>query len=95
MSAATPCRGCVPRRAKATSVSDEKIAVWAFVLQNMVTPPAVLYGSWAAAGLILAALGQPWVGLGFALVGMAFDAWAQARVRRYQKAEAPVAGPRC
>ena len=56
MSAATPCRGCVPRRAKATSVSDEKIAVWAFVLQNMVTPPAVLYGSWAAAGLILAAL---------------------------------------
>lgn len=92
MSAATPCRGCVPRRAKATSVSDEKIAVWAFVLQNMVTPPAVLYGSWAAAGLILAALGQPWVGLGFALVGMAFDAWAQGRVRRYQKAEAPVSG---
>ncbi|WP_167334128.1 ATP-binding protein [Brevundimonas nasdae] len=58
----------------------------------MVTPPAVLYGSWAAAGLILAALGQPWVGLGFALVGMAFDAWAQGRVRRYQKTEAPVAG---
>ena len=82
----------MPRRAKATSVSDEKIAVWAFVLQNMVTPPAVLYGSWAAAGLILAALGQPWVGLGFALVGMAFDAWAQGRGRRYQKAEAPVAG---
>jgi len=82
----------VPRRAKATSVSDEKIAVWAFVLQNMVTPPAVLYGSWAAAGLILAALGQPWVGLGFALVGMAFDAWAQGRVRRYQKTDAPVAG---
>ncbi len=82
----------MPRRAKATSVSDEKIAVWAFVLQNMVTPPAVLYGSWAAAGLILAALGQPWVGLGFALVGMAFDAWAQGRVRRYQKAEVPVAG---
>ena len=80
------------RRAKATSVSDEKIAVWAFVLQNMVTPPAVLYGSWAAAGLILAALGQPWLGLGFALVGMAFDAWAQGRVRRYQKTEAPVAG---
>ena len=92
MSAATPCRGCVPRQAKATSVSDEKIAVWTFVLQNMVTPPAVLYGSWAAAGLILAALGQPWVGLGFALVGMAFDAWAQGRVRRYQKTDAPVAG---
>ncbi len=82
----------MPRRAKATSVSDEKIAVWAFVLQNMVTPPAVLYGSWASAGLILAALGQPWVGLGFALVGMAFDAWAQGRVKRYQKAVAPVAG---
>ena len=82
----------MPRRAKATSVSDEKIAVWAFVLQNMVTPPAVLYGSWAAAGLILAALGQPWVGLGFALVGMAFDAWAQGRVKRYQKTDAPVAG---
>ena len=80
------------RRAKATSVSDEKIAVWAFVLQNMVTPPAVLYGSWAAAGLILAALGQPWLGLGFALVGMAFDVWAQGRVKRYQKADAPVAG---
>ena len=63
----------MPRRANATTVSDEKIAVWAFVLQNMVTPPAVLYGSWASAGLILAALGQPWVGLGFALVGMAFD----------------------
>lgn len=82
----------MPRRAKATSVSDEKIAVWAFVLQNMVTPPAVLYGSWAAAGLILAALGQPWVGLGFALVGMAFDAWAQGRVKRYQKTDAPAAG---
>lgn len=82
----------MPRRAKATSVSDEKIAVWAFVLQNMVTPPAVLYGSWAAAGLILAALGQPWLGLGFALVGMAFDVWAQGRVKRYQKTEAPVAG---
>ena len=82
----------MPRQAKATSVSDEKIAVWTFVLQNMVTPPAVLYGSWAAAGLILAALGQPWVGLGFALVGMAFDAWAQGRVRRYQKTDAPVAG---
>ncbi|MRL70099.1 ATP-binding protein [Brevundimonas sp. SPF441] len=58
----------------------------------MVTPPAVLYGSWAAAGLILAALGQPWLGLGFALVGMAFDVWAQGRVKRYQKTEAPVAG---
>ncbi len=82
----------MPRRAKATSVSDEKIAVWAFVLQNMVTPPAVLYGSWAAAGLILAALGQPWLGFGFALVGMAFDVWAQGRVKRYKMTEAPVAG---
>lgn len=82
----------MPRRAKATSVSDEKIAVWAFVLENMVTPPAVLYGSWAAAGLILAALGQPWLGLGFAAVGMAFDAWAQRRVKRYQREEAPVSG---
>lgn len=82
----------MPRRAKATSVSDEKIAVWAFVLQNMVTPPAVLYGSWAAAGLILAALGQPWLGFEFALIGMAFDAWAQGRVKRYQKTDAPIAG---
>lgn len=82
----------MPRRAKATSVSDEKIAVWAFVLENMVTPPAVLYGSWAAAGLILAALGQPWLGLGFAAVGMAFDAWAQQRVKRYQNEAAPASG---
>jgi len=82
----------VPRRAKATSVSDEKIAVWTFVLENMVTSPVVLYGSWAAAGLILAALGQPWLGLGFAAVGMAFDAWAQRRVRRYQNEAAPASG---
>lgn len=82
----------MPRRANATSVSDEKIAVWAFVLQNMVTPPAVLYGSWAAAGLILAALGQAWLGLAFAFVGIGFDAWAQGRVKRYQKAEAPASG---
>ncbi len=82
----------MPRRANATSVSDEKIAVWAFVLQNMVTPPTVLYGSWAAAGLILAALGQPWLGFEFALIGMAFDAWAQGRVKRYQKVEAPICG---
>lgn len=82
----------MPRRAKATSVSDEKNAVWAFVLENMVTPPAVLYGSWAAAGLILAALGQPWLGLEFAAVGMAFDAWAQRRVKRYRREEAPASG---
>lgn len=82
----------MPRRAKATSVSDEKIAVWAFVIQNMVTPPAVLYGSWAAAGLILAALGQPWLGLGFAAVGMAFDAWAQGQVSRLRQMTAPASG---
>ncbi|WP_428153156.1 ATP-binding protein [Brevundimonas sp.] len=58
----------------------------------MVTSPVVLYGSWAAAGLILAALGQPWLGLGFAAVGMAFDAWAQRRVRRYQNEAAPASG---
>jgi signal transduction histidine kinase/ActR/RegA family two-component response regulator len=58
----------------------------------MVTPPTVLYGSWAAAGLILAALGQPGLGLAFAAVGMAFDAWAQRRVKAYGQDVAPAVG---
>ena len=52
----------------------------------MVTAPVVLYGSWLAAGLILAALGQPWLAAGFCLVGTGFDLWAQGRVKRYLKA---------
>jgi signal transduction histidine kinase/CheY-like chemotaxis protein len=52
----------------------------------MVTVPAVLYGSWLAAGLILAALGQPLLAIGFCLIGIGFDLWAQGRVKRYLKA---------
>ena len=73
-------------------VSDKKIAVWTFTLQNMVTPPAVLYGSWISAGLIVAALGQPGLALAFCLIGIAFDLWAQRRIKRYRQSDAPASG---
>jgi len=73
-------------------VTDEKRAVWAFTLRNMVTVPVVLYGSWLAAGLILTALGRPWLALVFCVLGMGFDTWAQRRVRRYQTQEPPARG---
>lgn len=82
----------MPRQAKATAVSDEKIAAWAFTLRNMVTPPPVLYGSWIAAGLILAALGRPRLGAAFCVAGVVFDLWAQGRIARLRQHAAPPGG---
>jgi two-component system, sensor histidine kinase len=82
----------VPTQARATIVTDEKRAVWAFTLRNMVTAPVVLYGSWLSAGLILTALGRPRLALVFCLLGIGFDTWAQRRVRRYRLEEPPANG---
>ncbi len=82
----------MPTLSKATTVTDEKRAVWVFTLRNMVTAPVVLYGSWLSAGLILAALGRPRLALVFCLLGIGFDVWAQRRVRRFQQEEPPTTG---
>ena len=70
----------------------KKTAAWVFTLKNMVTPPAVLYGSWIAAGLILAALGRPGLALAFTGAGVVFDLWAQGRVARLRVLTSPPGG---